>query len=585
MGKLSRKVLLSFILCLFAVSLGFCAALKKQVVPPKDEASCPVLDVMEKEIKRSVKKLAKARPPVYFLSYQITQWDSSYISSTLGALSFGTSGRNNYLEVEARVGSRQMDNTRQLKSTDSIPEVYFEGEYSPLAQNPKALQTILWTNTEKAVKAAQESFLKVQTNAQTASERSDDSDDFSAPLSTPSRDYETVNKPFVNEDKWERQLNEYSLLFKGYDFIFSSSVALSVSTNNVYFVNSEGTKLKKGRLLARLSYSLSTRNNDGMEMERFMSYDGFSLDQMPSPAKVKEDILKSIEELKTLQNAPVAEPFHGPVILKNRATAVFFHEILGHRLEGHRQKDDEFGQTFTGKVGQQIVSPIISVYDDPTMRTFNGVPLRGYYKYDDEGVPSQKVTLIEGGVLKNFLMSRSPIEGFPQSNGHGRKAVFYKPVSRMGVTVVKAKDTVPFEELRQKLVEEIKRQNKPYGLIIEDISGGFTNTDTYNPQAFKVQPTLVYKVYPDGKPDEIIRGVDVVGTPLASLNKIIAAADDYDIFNGSCGAESGWVPVSAVAPSLLISELEVEKVNKTYDSLPLLAPPYGNQAKEEKGDK
>lgn len=585
MEKLSRKVLLSFILCLFAVSLGFCAALKKQVVPPKDEASCPVLDVMEKEIKRSVKKLAKARPPVYFLSYQITQWDSSYISSTLGALSFGTSGRNNYLEVEARVGSRQMDNTRQLKSTDSIPEVYFEGEYSPLAQNPKALQTILWTNTEKAVKAAQENFLKVQTNAQTASARSDDSDDFSAPLSTPSRDYETVNKPFVNEDKWARQLNEYSLLFKGYDFIFSSSVSLSVSADNVYFVNSEGAKLKKGRVLARLMYSLSTRNKDGMEMERDMFYDGFSLDQMPSPAKVKEDILKSIEELKALQNAPVADPFHGPVILKNRATGVFFHEILGHRLEGHRQKNDDFGQTFTGKVGQQIVSPIISVYDDPTMQTFNGVPLRGYYKYDDEGVPSQKVALIEDGVLKNFLMGRSPIKGFAQSNGHGRKSVFYKPVSRMGVTVVKAKETVPFAELRQKLVEEIKRQNKPYGLIIEDISGGFTNTDTYSPQAFKVQPLLVYKVYPDGKPDEIIRGADIVGTPLVSLNKIIAAADDYDIFNGFCGAESGRVPVSAIAPSLLISELEVEKVNKTYEGLPLLAPPYGNQAKKEKGDK
>lgn len=585
MGKLSKKILLSFTLCFFTGALGFCAALKKQVVPPKDEASCPVLDVMEKEIKRSVKKLAKARPPVYFLSYQITQSDSFYILSSLGSLAYKDTDQGNSLEVEARAGSRQMDNTRQIKSTDFARDKYLKGASVPLAQNPKALQTILWTNTEDAVKAAQESFLKVKTNTQTASERSDNSDDFSAPLPAHTQYYETVNMPFINEDKWERQLNEYSLLFKGYDFIFSSSVGLSVSSNNIYFVNSEGTKLKKGGILVRLMYSLSTRNKDGMEMERNMSYDGFSLDQMPSPAKVKEDILKSIEELKALQNAPVAEPFHGPVILKNRATGVFFHEILGHRLEGHRQKDDDFGQTFTGKVGQQIVSPLISVYDDPTMQTFNGVPLRGYYKYDDEGVPSQKVTLIEDGVLKGFLMGRSPIKGFPQSNGHGRKAVFYKPVSRMGVTVVKAKETVPFEELRQKLIAEIKKQGKPYGLIIEDISGGFTNTDTYSPQAFKVQPLLVYKVYPDGKPDEIIRGADIVGTPLVSLNKIIAAADDYDIFNGNCGAESGWVPVSAIAPSLLISELEVEKVNKTYENLPLLAPPYGDSSKDEKGDK
>jgi TldD protein len=461
-----------------------------------------------------------------------------------------------------------------------------EGAAVPMAQNPKALQLILWTTTEAAAKAAQERFLKVQTNAQTASARSDDSDDFSSPPASPSKYYEAVNMPSVDEAKWSALLNEYSAMFKGYDFIFSSLVDFTVSSENVYFVNSEGARIKKGRVLIRLSYSLSTRNKDGMEMERNMFYDGFSLDQMPSPAKVKEDILKSIEELKALQNAPVAEPFHGPVILKNRATGVFFHEILGHRLEGHRQKDDDFGQTFTGKVGQQIVSPLISVYDDATMQTFNGVPLRGYYKYDDEGVPSQRVTLIKDGVLENFLMSRSPIKGFPQSNGHGRKAVSRKAVSRMGVTVVEAKETVPFEELRQKLIAEIKKQNKPYGLIIEDISGGFTNTDTYNPQAFKVQPLLVYKVYPDGRPDEIIRGADIVGTPLVSLNKIIAAANDYDIFNGSCGAESGWVPVSAVAPSLLITELEVEKVNKTYESLPILPPPYGDASKQsKKGDK
>ena len=207
------------------------------------------------------------------------------------------------------------------------------------------------------------------------------------------------------------------------------------------------------------------------------------------------------------------------------------------------------------------------------MRYFKKIPLRGHYLYDDEGTPSQKAMLIENGILKGFLMGRSPIKNFPSSNGHGRKSYGRKVVSRMGVTVVKAKNPVPFAELEQKLKEEIKRQNKPYGLIIDDISGGFTNTDTYSPQSFKVQPLLVYKVFPDDRPNELIRGADIVGTPLTSFNKIIAAADDEALFNGTCGAESGWVPVSAIAPSLLISELEVEKVNKTYENLPILPPP------------
>jgi TldD protein len=362
-------------------------------------------------------------------------------------------------------------------------------------------------------------------------------------------------------------------MFKGYDFILSSEVFLSINVNNVYYVNSEGTKLKNPSLLMRLSYNISSRNGDGMEVKRSNSYDFTKIEDMPAPEKIKEDILKSIEELRILQKAPIAEPFHGPVILKNRATGVFFHEILGHRVEGHRQKDDDFGQTFTAKVNEQVISPIISVYDNPTLKKYKDIPLRGHYLYDDEGVPAQNVTIIKDGVLKNFLMGRTPIQNFPQSNGHGRKAIGKNAVSRMGTTIVESSKTVSFEELRKMLVDEIKKQNKPYGLMIEDISGGFTNIDTYSPQSFKVNPLLVYKIYPDGRPDEIIRGADIVGTPLSSFNKIIAAADDYDVFNGSCGAESGWVPVSAIAPSVLISEMEIEKIEKSYDSLPLLPPP------------
>lgn len=545
-----------------------------------------VIKAMESEITRSVKKLSKAKPPVYFLSYQITDANDYSLSSYLGNTGNQYSQNARSLDVEVRVGNRQLDNTRKIKSIDL--DNYFrnynrnqQSRLIPLDDDIKNIKTILWLETEDAVKLAQQDYLKVKTNTATASDRSDNSNDFSPALPAKTF-YQTFEPVKTDTQALKKQLNEYSALFKGYSFIFSSSVNFSAKTDNVYFVNSEGTKIKKAQTLIRLSYNIVSRNQDGMTLERNNAYDIIDIKDMPAPDKVKADIENSISELKALQNAPVAEPFHGPVILKNRATGVFFHEILGHRVEGHRQKDDDFGQTFTNKLNQQVISPMLSVYDNPTMQEFNGIPLRGYYAFDDEGVPSQDTKLVENGILKGFLMSRSPINGFPQSNGHGRKQPGNKVVSRMGITYVKAAQTVSFEKLREMLIEEIKKQNKPYGLIIDDISGGFTNTDTYGPQSFKVQPLLVYKVYPDGRPDEVIRGADIVGTPLTSFNKVIAAADDYSVFNGSCGAESGWVPVSAIAPSLLISELEVEKVAKTYDNLPILPNPAAKNEPEAK---
>lgn len=535
----------------------------------------PIIKAMDTELKRSMKKLSRLDPPIYFLSYQIDSERSVSVAATLGEKAYSYTSSHYTADIDARAGGRELDNTRKLKSIDygrRNPNILTSG-YMP---SPNQIRNMLWLLTEEALTAAQEDYLKVKTNALTSSKREDNSDDFSKKGKAASYYAPIEDSPLISQQMLEdmtKRTEQYSAIFKDQDFILSSAVSYSAALKNKYFVNSEGTKIVQGQVLARLSYNITSRNKDGMILERGNYYDFTTPDEIPSSEKVISDINRSIAELKALQNAPAAEPFHGPVILKNKATGVFFHEILGHRVEGHRQKDDDFGQTFTNKINKQVISPLISVYDNPTMKYFNTVPLRGYYAYDDEGIASQNVTVIENGVLKNFLMSRSPIKGFDSSNGHGRKQAGYRPVSRMGVTMVEAAQTVPFDTLKQMLKEEIKKQNKPYGLIIDDISGGFTMIDTSSPQAFKVNPLLVYKVYPDDRPDEIIRGADIVGTPLTSFNKIIAAADDYAVFNGSCGAESGWVPVSAIAPSVLISELEVERVQRSYDNLPILPPP------------
>jgi predicted Zn-dependent protease len=310
-----------------------------------------------------------------------------------------------------------------------------------------------------------------------------------------------------------------------------------------------------------------------MDLLRVETFQAPTASGLPSEAELLAKIEKMAVDLKALRQAPVAEPYDGPALLSGRAAAVFFHEVLGHRLEGHRQRDEEEGQTFTKKIGQEVLPAFLSVTDDPTRVEIAGVKLAGAYAYDSEGVPAQRVEVIQDGVLKNFLMSRMPVKGFDQSNGHGRNEPGRMPTGRQGNLIVSSSSTVPEAEMRQKLIAEVKKEGKPYGLYFDDIQGGFTLTTRALPQAFQVLPVIVYKVYPDGRPDELVRGVDIVGTPLAALTRIIATGDTPHVFNGVCGAESGNVPVSAVAPAMLFTEMEVQKRAHGHERPPILPAP------------
>jgi TldD protein len=294
---------------------------------------------------------------------------------------------------------------------------------------------------------------------------------------------------------------------------------------------------------------------------------------LPSEGELTAKVDKMAADLKALRIAPVAEPYDGPALLSGRAAAVFFHEVLGHRLEGHRQKDEEEGQTFTKKVNQEVLPKFLSVADDPTIQEIAGVKLAGAYPFDNEGTPSQRVEVIQNGVLKNFLMSRMPIKDFSQSNGHGRNQPGLMPTGRQGNLIVTSTQAVTEEQLRQNLINEVKKQGKPYGLYFDDIQGGFTLTQRSLPQAFQVLPVIVYRIYADGRPDELVRGVDIVGTPLAALTRILLTGDKQHVFNGVCGAESGQVPVAAVAPAMLFSEMEVQKRAHAHERPPILPPP------------
>ena len=541
-------------------------------VPLTAVPSAPRTDVllaaMQGELHRAMASLGKADPASYYLSYAVADAHSVTIAGTAGSLIVSSESHRRQADVMMRVGSAALDNTHSQNRPSGIAS-------GPLPLNdddPAAITRVLWQLTDREYEQASSTFLKVKTNQAVQSAEEDKSPDFS--LETPQTHLDE-SRPQIAIDRksWEDRVSRLSAGFLKYPHVYTSTVYLQFATDRSYLATSEGTALIRPGAISRLVIQGETRADDGMELLRVETFQAASPDQLPSETELKGKVDKIAADLKALRAAPVAEPYAGPALLSGRAAAVFFHEVLGHRLEGHRQRGDAEGQTFTKKVNQQVLPAFLSVTDDPTKKELGGVKLAGNYDFDDEGVPAAKVKAVENGVLKNFLMSRAPITDFGHSNGHGRRQPGLMPVGRQGNLIVTSTKTVKDSDLKQKFVEEIKKQGKPYGLYFEDIQGGFTLTTRASPQAFQVIPVMVWRVYADGRPDELVRGVDIVGTPLLSLNNIILTGDTEQVFNGVCGAESGQVPVAAAAPSMLFSEIEVQKRAKGTQRPPLLPPP------------
>jgi predicted Zn-dependent protease len=403
-------------------------------------------------------------------------------------------------------------------------------------------------------------------------EEEDTSPDFS--IEKPTRWIGEPAPPLaLDVEAWKNRLAKLSARFKGNKNIHASHVTLQATRRTRWFMSSDGSQIEQSDRSYRLMITASTQAYDGMHLSRFKSFEAWTPEGLPSDEAISSAISEVIAGLEALRKAPLAEPFTGPAILDGRAAGVLFYEVIGHRLEAHGLRHDTDGQTFAKKLGQGVMPPFLPLYDDPTIVKIGDVELNGHYFFDDEGVPAKRASLVENGVLKELLLSRTRARGLLHSNGHGRRQEGRPLVTRQGNLVLEASETVPAATLRDRLIEEIKRQNQPYGLRFVDIQGGFTDTSRYGTQGFKVMPTVVYRVYADGRPDELIRGVDIVGTPLAMLTRIQAAGDDYGIFNGVCGAESGWVPVSATSPSLLVGQIETALKDKGNDKPPVLEAP------------
>jgi predicted Zn-dependent protease len=549
-----------------ALALSFTAA----------HADEPVMSAMQSELARAMARLRlKGYEAPYFIAYSVRDYNSRDVTARFGAVVSRANVRNRQAYVEVRVGDYQLDNTssdRESAFDIGDPDAWDPPTEAPLDDDPDSLRATLWLLTDARYKKALSAYAKKRGRRATAIVEDENLPSFSKEKPIKHADPQT---PFAWDDTdLEARARKASAIFKNYPDLFDATVKISADRVVRWFTNSEGAQVRTERTIFAAHVEASTRAKDGMLLSHEKDFYGKEARELPDDAGLKKAIESLTSELRALREAPVVDPYTGPAVLMEEAAGVFFHETVGHRLEGERQNDEKEGRTFKGQVGKRVLPEFLSVLDDPTARTGGGVTLNGYYTHDDEGIAARPVTLVQDGVLRDYLKSRTPIAGSPRSNGHGRAEGTADPMGRMANLFVRSKRRVPLAQLKQMMLDEVRKQGKPFGLIIRDITGGSTNTTNYGYQAFKGQPRLVYRVDAKTGEETLVRGVEMVGTPLTTVSRIVAASDTEGVFNGFCGAESGFVPVSTVAPAVLMSEIELQRTQKSAERPPLLPAPW-----------
>ena len=534
-----------------------------------------LLKTLKAEIDRSMTYLKKSEIPVYLLSYRVDEVETYQIHTSFGTLVSSQPKKERTLTVQIRVGDKTLDNFRELRDDASD---YLSGRNSairiPLDNNAKAITQTLWEETEKAYRNAILRYEKVKANIAVKVEVEDKSPDYSNIAIEQYYEKPLKMSDFAfNVKEWENRLKKYSAVFAENKDILDGETTLNFKVERKYFITSEGISIVQNNTYCHLYLSATGQADDGMELPLGKMYFAHSPQGLPDDNTMTRDAEIVSKTVTAMRTAPVVDPYTGPAILSNDAAGVFFHEIFGHRVEGQRLKKESDGQTFKKKVGEVVLNKNISVVFDPTITTYKGIPLNGSFKYDDEGVKGEKVLVVDKGVLKNFLMTRSPIDKFPKSNGHARAQAGYQPVSRQSNLIVETTQPYTDAQLKEMLIEEAKKQGKEYGYFFANVRGGFTITGRFIPNSFNVTPLEVYRIYVDGRPDELVRGVDLVGTPLAMFSQVEAVGDTPGNFAGTCGAESGGIPAGCCSPALFVKQIEMQKKDKSQDRPPILDRP------------
>ncbi len=511
-----------------------------------------VMGALESEFIRSKDTLrVQGYEAPFYMSHTIHVTESGHVTATYGSTS-SEETKEVSVGAEVRVGSYGKEG------------MSYHSFDLPSVGSSHAIRRALWLASDKAIKRAEKDFYQKRTEeiSKVKDKEMDGVADFSKEKASVcwGKDVQLT----FDTKTLENLAKKISKEFENKDDILDSNVGFGGKKETTYFINTEGTKIVKSSTFYSLFMDAETMTDQGEQLSNYRVLNYRTTGEMPDENTLINLANEMVKELRDLKKAPKLEPTAVPVILDSNNAGVFWHEVVGHRLEGERQISKHEGQTFKDKVGKKITSDLVTLVDDPTLAKFKDKYLNGHYHHDDEGVPAQRVTLIEKGTLKNYLMSRRPIPGFTNSNGHGRAQDNDEdPIARMGNTMLVPEKPISFDKLKELAKKEAVAQGKDFYLIFRQSKGGLTSTSAYGSfQAFKVMPQLTYTVDVKTGKETLVRPVEVIGTPLNMLDEIVAFGNDAEAWNGVCGAESGWVPVSVVSPSMLVRRLEIQNTTK-----------------------
>lgn len=529
-------------------------------------SSDKLVNLLRNEAQYYLDKLKDREEPAYFISFRVVDEKQTFLSSEFGLSSSRTLHKRS-LTPHVRVGNRQTDNY----SKDYVFYNFSHSYDLPLdSDNEYAIKEAIWTGMKKQYKEGKEAYQKYMTSRKT---NKSDLDTIPSFAQAPTEIY--YEKPYseketaIDEIYFEKYLNDVSRIFKEYEELTTGNAALDHRIVRTTIVNTEGTVVAQNRKSFVVTMQATAKADDGTDCTLNESFFAYSADKLPNKAEMEEKARDLANRVMALSKAPVADAYAGPAILSGKAAAVLFHEVLGHRLEATRS--EFINNNLAGFQDKQMTSSSIQLYMDPTLKTYKGRDLDGFYLYDDEGVKAQRVQCIENGCLKQYLTSRTPAGEFNTSNGHARAEAGKNPSPRQSNLIVETTEPYSEAELREMLIAELKRQGKEYGYFFRNVDGGFTNRGSFrNTNLFNVNPTEVYKVFADGRKDQLVRGVTLIGTPLTVFTNIKAAGGESQVFSGYCGSVSGKVPVSGTSPYIYVSLIETQgkkEFNNTKNDL------------------
>ncbi len=537
------------------------------------QANDKLLNVLRSELSAQFDELKGRETPPYMMSYRVIDQKRWSVASNFGDVSSENFSESRSMIPQIRLGNMELDNFKinfygnRMNSMARLP-------IDDKASGDVAIRQAIWRETMNRYEFALGALRDVKVKAATQVENSDKSPSFGT--AAVEKYYEepiTGEKANLDMKAWGKRLNEISEVFKYDGNMLTGTANISYLIERRYFLDTEGREIAQNLPYCRVMISGTIKAEDGMELPLHKSYFAYDPKDLPSQEVMMADAKALYAKLVELREAPLVDAFTGPALLSGEASGVFFHEIFGHRIEGRRMKNDSDGQTFKKMVGDYVLPKALSVYDDPTRKQYNGEDLNGYYIFDDEGIRGKKVNVVKNGKMNDFLMTRTPIDNFPMSNGHARGMQGLDPVSRQSNLIIETSEKLSDAQLRRLLISELKKQKKEFGFFFKEVTGGLTMTDSRSINSFDVDPLEVYKVFADGRPDQLVRGVKLIGTPLSMFSNIIHAGGKAEVFTGMCGAESGSIPVTAISPTILVNKIEVQRIDKSKDLPRILKTP------------